>query len=107
MNRIDEKPDRFEREGSNIGTFREGHGYRALAGLQITTWVYFAPVGRKKWAEGARRTLGPGGRSGAEGREKDCGSITRCRIYGAVVSKGNVPVVFRGGRSTQLVELST
>ncbi len=70
MDRIDEKPERFESEGSNIGTFREGHGYSALAGIQNTTWAYFTPVGRKSGAEGAQRTPTPGKRSGAEGREK-------------------------------------
>ena len=62
MERIDEKPDRFESKRSNIGTFREGHGHRALAGLEhdlglfYTRWV-------EKWGRSERNEHQ---RSGAE-----------------------------------------
>lgn len=83
MERIDKKPDRLERKGSNIGTFREGHGYRTLARLQHDMG-YFTPVWWKKLAGRAQRTRG------AEGREcLQMHYITRCRVY---VDKINIPV---------------
>lgn len=58
--RIDE---RFESKGYNIGTFKKGHGYRALAGFQNTTWAYLTPVRWKKLGGNEHQA------SGAEGNE--------------------------------------
>ena len=78
----------FDSEGSNLSTVREGHGYRALACLQNTTWAYYTPVRWKMW----------GGASTANARYEErrvgkvCRCITRCWIYGGLVGKGNLPV---------------
>ena len=69
MERIDKKPDRFERKGSNIGAFREGHGYRALARLQHDLG-YFTPVRWKKMA-GASATS-------TRQAERRVGNVCRC-----------------------------